>query len=441
MKRIPFWILAGLVLAGAAAAFALRGGVPNPSADSVMPGEVLVQFRPSVSPSEAQRLILQAGGVLKERIDPQKIFVVSFPSAIAPDEMVRRFRQMPQVSIAEPNGIYEPHGWDAWIVSEAWAESGGTLGADSKVRVAVIDTAIDATHPVLAGKVVSGYNFVNGTTSTQSSGVGQDWHGTASSGRIIDGAGGANIEIMPVQVFGSSGGASWSTIIKAINYAVDNGAQVINMSLGGLSGSPLVQQAIDRAVEKGIVVVASAGNHGTEAPSYPSSYNGVISVAASNEGGKKAGFSAYGSTVDLTAPGDTMRLLSHGGYRMSRGTSFSAPFITGMVALLKSAFPLLTGNQVEQVLKSKSNSIDSQNPQYAGKLGAGLLNAADVRKWVAEIRAGTFTFPWGQAAPPGGGVPPVVRPPQAPPAQPWLVRGRGHSGNYIVTPAGEVVKE
>ena len=444
MKRI-FSLLLLAVLGTGVLAWGLhqRQGskaLPNPS---VMPGEALVQFRPDVSADEAKRLIAQTGVTLKERIDPQRIYVVSFPVSLSPDEVVRRFRAMPQVSHAEPNGIYEPH-WDGDLlwVSEAYAEeSAGPLGAGAKVRVAVIDTAIDANHPTLSGKVVSGYNFVNNTTNTQSSGIGQDWHGTASTGRILDGAGAANIEIMPVQVFGSSGGASWSTIIKAINYAVDNDAQVINMSLGGLGGSPLVQQAIDRATAKGILVVASAGNHGTEAPSYPATYNGVISVAASNEAGRKASFSAYGSTVDITAPGDTMRLLSHGGYRMSRGTSFSAPFITGMLAMLKSAFPFLTANQAEQVLKSKAHSLDAMNSSsLAGKLGAGLLNALDVTRWMKEIRAGTFQFPWQQPAPPGGGG--GVRPPAPQPSnQPWLVRGKGHGGNYIVTPAGEVVKE
>lgn len=440
MKRFLL-ILMLMVLGAGGLAWALRGAGPRVSAGpSFAPGEALVQFRSGISGTEAQQLISKAGVILKERIDPQRIYVVSFPKSLSPQEVVRRFRAMPQVSTAEPNGIYEPL-WDVdlWLVSEAQAAE--TLGAGAKVRVAVIDTAIDATHPVLAGKVVSGYNFVNGTTVTQSSGIGQDWHGTASSGRILDGAGGANIELMPVQVFGTSGGAPWSTIIKAINYAVDNGAQVINMSLGGMAGSPLVQQAIDRATEKGIIVVASAGNHGTEAPAYPASYNGVISVAASNEAGRKAGFSAYGSTVDITAPGDTRQLLSHGGTRMSRGTSFSAPFITGMLALLKSAFPSLTASQAEQVLKSKAHSLkDVNSPNLLGKLGAGLLNALDVTKWVADIRAGRFQFPWGGAAP--APIPPVVRPPApAPSNQPWLVRGKGHSGNYVVTPAGEVVKE
>ena len=437
MKK-GIWTVGLIALIAAGAAWGLSGKAsPSAPRPTFVSGEALVQFKPAVSGEQAARLIAEAGAQLKETIQPQRIHVVSFSSSVPPQQMVERFQQMPEVAYAELNGVMEVFGWEGWFSGEAWAEE--TLGAGAKVRVAVIDTAIDGNHPALVGKVVGGYNFVNNTTSTQSSGSGQDWHGTASTGRILDGAGAANIEIMPVQVFGSSGGASWSTIIKAINYAVDNGAQVINMSLGGMAGSPLVQQAIDRATEKGILVVASAGNHGTEAPAYPASYKGVISVAASNEGGKKAGFSAYGSTVDITAPGDTQRLLSHGGYRNSRGTSFSAPFIAGMVAMLKSAFPQLTAAQTEQVLKSKANDVYGQNdPKYAGKLGAGLLNALDVGKWMSQIRSGTFQFPWAVGAPPA---PPAQRPPAAAPQQPWLVRGKGHGGNFVVTPAGDVVKE
>lgn len=428
-------IILGVIGVGVAIAIALRGHAAKSPAH--VPGEALVQFQSTVSEARANELIAQAGSVAKQRIDPQRIYVVDCPPPLTAEAAVERFRRMPEVAYAELNGIYEPSASDWWRPAEAWAAE-TTLGAGAPVKVAVIDTAIDATHPALAGKVVQGFNFTNNTTNTQSSGVGQDWHGTASTGRILDGAGDANVQIMPVQVFGSSGGASWSTIIRAINYAVDNGAQIINMSLGGMSGSPLVQQAIDRAVEKGILVVASAGNHGTSAPAYPAAMNGVISVAATNEGGRKANFSAYGNTIDIAAPGDTMRLLSHGGTRMSRGTSFSAPFITGMLTMLKSAFPWLTAVQAEQVMKDKAKA-NSYDPRYAGQLGVGLLNALDVTKWMAEIRAGTFQFPWGApAAPPGIGAP---QPVPVPPAQPWLVRGRGHSGNYLVTPAGDVVPE
>lgn len=367
--------------------------LPEPQDDAVS-GEALVQFESSVTDGEAARLIREAGASVKERIDPQRIYVVSFASDASPQEMLARFKQMPGVSVAEPNGIYKP--FEATSSGEWSSESSRSpLGAGAKVKIAVIDTAVDATHSALRGRIGGGYNFTTNSTDTQSRGVGGDWHGSAVSGRVLDGAGDANIEIMPLQVFNDQGGASWSNIIKAINYAVNNGAQVINLSLGGYARSALVQQAISAAVRRGVVVVASAGNVPWERKTYPAAYRGVISVAATNERGRKANFSSYGSWVDMSANGDSQRLLSHGGYTYGRGTSFSAPFIAGMAAMLKSAFPDLTAAQVEQIIKARANDVDSINQRYyRGKLGAGYLAGADVTRWMAEIRAGSFTFPW-----------------------------------------------
>lgn len=448
LAAIGFFMLLGGI------GLALIFGSPREptSRQAFVPGEALIKFKPYVGRPEAERLISGAGGVIQREIPPHRIYVITFSKEIAPEEMVRRLEQMPQVSYAELNGVMQALGadwdWDPFAAGVAWAgENKEPLGAGAKVRVAVIDTAIDANHPTLAGKVVGGYNFVNNTTNTQSTGSGLDWHGTASTGRILDGAGDANVEIMPVTVLSSGGSGTWGNVVQGITYAADNGAQVINMSLGGSGYSKAVQDAIDYAVSKGVVVVAAAGNTGRDQAFYPAAYRGVISVAATNEAGKKAGFSTYHSTVDISAPGDTQKLLTHGGgTRTARGTSFSAPFIAGMAVMLKSAFPSLNCGQVEQVIKAKANGLAGKNdPRYDGKMGSGFLNALDIGKWMADIRAGTFRFPWGAApprpAPPAPGPAPQPRPQPNPGNQPWLARGKGNSGTYVVTPAGEVVKE
>lgn len=442
MKKFS-WLLGLIVLLGMGYLLGLNP-IPAPTGvreSKLVPGELLVQFKPSIAEAEARRLIEGAGATVKEKIDPQRIFVVSLPQSISAGDMLHRLQTMPQVAHAELHGMVEALGWDLWVPAEARAEeTGTTLGAGSRVRVAVIDTAIDSNHTALQGKTVQGYNFVNNTTNTQSTGAGVDWHGTASTGRVLDGSGDANVEIMPVTVLSAGGSGTWANVIKGINYAVDNGAQIINMSLGGTGYSPLLQEAIDRAVSKGVVVVAASGNTGQDMPFYPAAYRGVISVAATNEAGTAAGFTTYHQSVDIAAPGATQKLLSHGGFRYSQGTSFAAPFIAGLAAMLKSAFPFLTPIQVEQTIKAKANNVyDKNSDRYKGKLGAGFLNMLDVKKWMDDIRAGRFRFPW-QAAP----QPPVVQPPQPQPVrpgQPWLARGKGHSGNFVVTPGGEVVKE
>jgi thermitase len=405
-----------------------------------VPGELLVQFKADVPEAAAKRLIQEAGASLKQRIGPDPLYLVSFPEKTPVERMLARFKKLPEVDFAEPNGIVQGLFLDWVFPAEAYAEPAkSTLGAGATVKVAVIDTAIDAGHPALAGKIVSGYNFTNSSTNTQSTGSGVDWHGTAVSGRILDGAGDANVQIMPVTALSAGGSGTWANVINAVNYAADNGATVINLSLGGSGYSEALQRSIDRANEKGVVVVAASGNTGADQKFYPAAYRGVISVAATNEAGQKASFSTYNSTVDISAPGATQKLLTHGGgTRSSQGTSFSAPFITGMVAMLKSAFPFLTGSQVETVLKTKAQSLEGKNAsKYNGKLGAGFLNALDVGRWMREIRDGTFRFPW-QSAPPKTG-PPVVAPPQPIPQTPWLARGKGHKGTYVLSPNGDVV--
>ncbi len=461
MKRL-FLILGLLILAGGLLWGWKTLGRPKAAEPDVVAGELLVQFKPGVTPEQAKRLIGKAGAAVKERIDPQGIYVVALPEGVSVPQMVSQFQRMPEVSFAEPNVIHRlsdlkvrngaasssrSHDLDLFLPAEAWAD-GEPLGAGARVTVAVIDSAMDSRHPALAGKLVQGYNFLNNSSNTQSSGAGSDWHATAVAGRVLEGSGDANVQIMPLVVANSSGSASTAAIVKAINYAVEKGVQVINMSLGSYTYTESLKQAVDLAVSKGILVVAASGNNNTSAPSYPAAYGGVIATASTNEDGLKSSFSNYGKWVNISAPGDMMELLNHGGgTRMGQGTSFSAPFIAGMLAMLKSAFPALTAADAEAVMMAKSNNVDARNPAYAGLLGKGFLNFMDVRNWMAEIRNGTFFLPWqdtgsGSPGSGGGGGAGGVNPP-AGPAVPmdWLVKGKGHVGTFVLTPAGDVVQE
>lgn len=446
MKRY-FLILGLLILAGGLLWGWKALGHPKAAEPDVVAGELLVQFKPGVTSEQAKRLIGKAGAAVKERIDPQGIYVVALPEGVSVPQMVSQFQRMPEVSFVEPNVIHKLSGLDIFLPAEAWAE-GEPLGAGAKVTVAVIDSAMDSRHPALAGNLVQGYNFLNNSTNTQSSGAGSDWHATAVAGRVLEGSGDANVQIMPLVVANSSGSASTAAIIRAINYAVEKGVQVINMSLGSYTYTESLKQAVDLAVSKGILVVAASGNNNTSAPSYPAAYEGAIAVSSTNEDGLKSSFSNYGKWVNISAPGAMMELLNHGGgTRMGQGTSFSSPFIAGMLAMLKSAFPTLTAADAEAIMMAKSNNVDARNPAYAGLLGKGFLNFMDVRNWMAEIRNGTFFLPWqdtgsGSPGSGGGGGAGRVNPPVGP-AVPmdWLVKGKGHVGTFVLTPAGDVVQE
>jgi subtilisin family serine protease len=177
--------------------------------------------------------------------------------------------------------------------------------------------------------------------------------------------------IMPLRVFDDWGYADTFSIVRATYYAVRNGAQVINMSFGMTAASPAVEQAIAFATASGVTVVASAGNDNSAAPQYPAAYTDVISAAATDLVDKKAGFSNYGSSIYVTAPGVNIISAYPGGrYAMASGTSFSTALVSGEAALLRSV--RWTGTRTA-VAKGAIN-IDSKNPNYAGQLGFGRID-------------------------------------------------------------------
>jgi hypothetical protein len=189
--------------------------------------------------------------------------------------------------------------------------------------------------------------------------------------------------VMAIRVCGFSGPdvvCPDSDILEGIEYAVDNGAHVINLSLGGLGQSLAIEQAISEAVAAGVSVVAAAGNYGWDndiLPIYPASYdiNGLISVAATDHNDDLAGFSNYGDeTVHLAAPGDTVvGGILGSDWDYASGTSFAAPKVSGVVALIKSVRPDLSAAKVSNVIV---NSVDSL-ASLSGKVASGgRLNAA-----------------------------------------------------------------
>jgi subtilisin family serine protease len=194
-------------------------------------------------------------------------------------------------------------------------------------------------------------------------------HGTFCAGLIAAVA--PDAMIMPLRVFDDNGNADAFTIARAIHYAVQNGANVINMSFGMTSEFKVVKEAVEFAIDHGVTVVASAGNEDTSATQFPAGFNGVMGIAATDLNDKKAAFSNFGKAVDVDAPGINIISAYPGGYyAVESGTSFSAPFVAGEAALLRSAS---TKNADKAVDKGAVN-IDSQNPGYANQLGAGRID-------------------------------------------------------------------
>lgn len=201
-------------------------------------------------------------------------------------------------------------------------------------------------------------------------------HGTFTAGVIAATA--PDAQIMPLRAFDDEGRTDLFTLAKAIWFAVDNGADVINMSWGTDTDSDVLRAAIQHAAQQGIVLVASAGNMNSDFAYYPAAYPEVIAVAATDDLDRKASFSSYGEHVLVSAPGVNIVSAYPGGtYGVKSGTSFSAPMVSGQVALMKS---MQLGNEKHRV-SGTVVEIDSKNPGYSKQLGKGRI---DILKSIQE---------------------------------------------------------
>ncbi len=293
----------------------------------------------------------------------------------------------------EPNYIYrafdipnDPDYAKQWNlrsinVEPAWDETKG-----SGVVVAVIDTGVTQVPDLKKTKLVKGYDFVNDKIDASD----DQGHGTHVAGTIAQstnnayGVAGVAYEasIMPLKVLSASGGGQVADIAEAIKFAADNGANVINMSLGGGGASHIMEEAINYAYNKNVVIVAAAGNANQNASAYPARYPRVISVAAIDASGNKAPYSNFGAGVDISAPGgsEAGKILqetidpSNGQYVFAafQGTSMAAPHVAGVAALIK-ASGIEEPAEVLQILKQSVRKIeeDPLNHFGAGHLDAG----------------------------------------------------------------------
>jgi subtilisin family serine protease/putative cell wall-binding protein len=300
------------------------------------------------------------------------------------------------------------------LASQQWSHTQSNAPAawdvttgDPAVKVAIIDSGIDATHPDLRANVVSQVDVSSGV-QTRALGTNNDpcglGHGTFVAGVV--GAVGDNgigvagvawhVSIVDVAAGDPNrcGAFDDSAIVTGIQYAVSQGVDVINLSLGGPGGTcpTAYQSAIDEARANGVVVVAAAGNDELQFPgltSIPASCNGVISVGAVGDSGDHSAYSNANAEVDLAAPGGDSttghgKILSTalgGGYDTEEGTSFASPYVVGTVALLRSVNKALTADQVESILESTA----SGHGVRTAALGWGRV---DVGAAVARAKAG-----------------------------------------------------
>jgi subtilisin family serine protease len=250
--------------------------------------------------------------------------------------------------------------------------------------VAVIDTGAQLDHPALAASFTAArHDFIDGDdvpddvfSDVNGDGVADEaagGHGTHVAGIVHLVA--PEAQIMPLRVLDADGNGDIFTVAEAILYAIHNGADVINLSLGTPSKSDLLKEVVREATRNGVVVVAAAGNLNTNAPQYPAADQCALSVTAIGPTGIKSEFANFGGKVEFAAPGESIySTFPKDGYAWWSGTSMATPFVAGQAALIHSAGPALNARDIALLIGGTARSLDKLNPQFVGRLGRGLID-------------------------------------------------------------------
>jgi len=360
------------------------------------PTEVQLIVKPKLATSEVPlKAMLAAHGARQQGTVREINARVLRVSAAKAAQLLKGLQGHPDMEYAEVDAVAKVSGTanDTLFSSEwhlakiqapsAWDVTTGT----SSVIVAVVDTGVNASHPDLAGKVLStGWDFVANDSTTMD----ENGHGTAVAGTIapdannnlgVVGVAWANL-ILPVRVLDASGAGNYSTIAQGIIWAADHGARIINLSLGGTASSSTLQSAINYAWSKQCIVVAAAGNNGNSVPVYPAACSNVVSVAATNASDTRPSWSNYGSYIDVCAPGENIVTLDgSNSYASWSGTSFSSPVTSGVLALMASVNPSLTNAQLVDVLLKNCDDLGTSGADiYYGNGRVNALRAVNAAK-------------------------------------------------------------
>jgi len=384
---IPSLLVIPLLVLGPALASFASDTPPIPGvadAPPYVPGEILVKFRDGVSALHAAELHARLGGVPLPSNGWVDFDRVTIPEGRTVEAMVAAYASDPWVEYAEPNFIgkiaYVPNDpsyplqWGPPCIGaeSCWSHQQG----NASVIIAVIDTGCDMDHPDLAANVdkTLDWDFVNGDAdATDDFG-----HGTHCCGIIaadIDNAIGiaglAQVKLLVVKSVDFLGLGTVADVVSGINYAVGNGARVLSLSLGFTTDSAALKQACDDAYANNVLVVAAAGNDGTNAKMYPAAYESVVGVAALDDCATRASYSNWGwENVELAAPGTniystlptyiwfTLYFLGYStSYDYMSGTSMACPHVAGVAGIYFSHRPDLTASKVRRHMRNHADDL------------------------------------------------------------------------------------
>jgi thermitase len=338
---------------------------------------------PSALASEVMRWVSHS----REPVSPLGASVLRLDRAMDAESIRDLLLTLPGVRYVERN--YLVFACNDPMLSQQWgltriqaAQAWGIAAPQRTVYLAIIDTGVDANHPDLSQRVrrysngtVYGYNTqLNNANTNDFHGHGTHCAGIAAAhtGNGVGIAGVAStapVQVMPVKVLNDQGFGTMSDVARGIIWAADNGAHVLSLSLGGNAGTQQLADAVNYAWNRGCMVVAAAGNNGSNAPFYPAYYENALAVAASDPNDRLTDFSQYGAWVDIAAPGSNILSTVPGNrYEAWSGTSMACPHVAGAAALIWSCAPSLTNQQLRLALE---NNADPVQPYWFGGIGEG----------------------------------------------------------------------
>lgn len=392
------------------------------AADPAPTASLIVKMTVGLTAAEQATVIAADGGTETSTVPALRLHIIKVPAADLPTIM-QKYLSDPRVSRVEENKQrkveamvpFDPNFGAQWALTKiGWGQVFNTPPKGTAV-VAVLDTGIDASHPDLAGKIIPGVSILDSAADGRTDANG---HGTSLAGIVaantdnhagIAGVGYAGVSVMPVTVLGSDGTGQDGDIIGGVIWAADHGANVILMGFSNAGFSQNLQDAIDYAWAKNIVVVAATGNSGQGTPTYPAGHRGVIGVSATDQNDVLAPFSNYGLDVFLAAPGvdiiTTARVNtdSNLNYQTINGTSASSAFVAGVAGFMKAMNPTLTNGAIlGRLARGADPAANPKDPSFTGKYGYGRVNMA---KALADTGTAVLA-PVGAATAAGGVVGP-----------------------------------
>ncbi len=357
-----------------------------PPPPAFVPGEVLVKFKAEVSALGSDSLLAVHHAEVKDQIEELGVVRLTVPVG-QEQATIEALQSSPLVEYAEPNHFVYAQAipndsnfglqWGLAKINapQAW----DVVTGSQSITIAIVDSGIDNTHPELVSKVVPGYDFINNDP------VAEDdcGHGTHVAGIIgaetNNGLGVAGLywgaRLMPLKVLkmqsGGCGG-DYYDVANAVAYAANHGAQIINLSLGGIDDELTMRNAVDYAYGKGCLMVAAAGNNGSTAPFYPAAYDKVIGVAGTTETDGWGGYN-HSFYVAVSAPGRNVYSTEPGYYGYKSGTSVATPHAAGLAALIWSVHPTYTADQVRAHLEQ--STVDLGSSGWDEYFGYGRIDA------------------------------------------------------------------